>query len=152
MMEKQGQNKKKSAPILIQMGIFAGVLFVASLISALFPKNFPVPTPVIGLVMLYLLLTFHIVKLEWVDNFGGFMISLIGFLFVPSGVSLATSLDIMKAEGLQIIAVVIISTILMLVITAYTARLLIAARIKITKLIHNSRRKELSTIESQQEK
>lgn len=44
MMEKQGQNKKKSAPILIQMEIFAGVLFVASLISALFPKNFPVPT------------------------------------------------------------------------------------------------------------
>ncbi|BAP86686.1 effector of murein hydrolase LrgA [Paucilactobacillus hokkaidonensis JCM 18461] len=132
-MDKQKNNEKKSAPILIQMGIFACVLFVSSLISPLFPANFPVPTPVIGLVLLYLLLTFHIVKLEWVDNFGGFMISLIGFLFVPSGVSLASSLDIMKSEGLQIVSVVIISTVLMLVVTAYTAWILISLRNKISK-------------------
>lgn len=131
-MDKQKKSEPKSAPILIQMGIFAGVLFVASLISPLFPNNFPVPTPVIGLVLLYLLLTLHIVKLEWVDNFGGFMISLIGFLFVPSGVSLATSLDIMRTQGLQIVIVVIISTVLMLVVTAYTAWLLITVKNKIS--------------------
>ncbi|WP_137596683.1 CidA/LrgA family protein [Paucilactobacillus kaifaensis] len=132
-MDKQKKSEQKSAPILIQMGIFAGVLFVASLISPLFPKNFPVPTPVIGLVLLYLLLTLHIVKLEWVDNFGGFMISLIGFLFVPSGVSLATSLDIMRTQGLQIVIVVIISTVLMLVVTAYTAWLLITIKNKLSR-------------------
>ena len=37
------------APILQQMGIFACILFVSSLISPLFPKSFPVPTPVISL-------------------------------------------------------------------------------------------------------
>lgn len=135
-MDKQSKREQKSAPILIQMGIFAGVLFVASLISPLFPKNFPVPTPVIGLVLLYLLLTLHIVKLEWVDNFGGFMISLIGFLFVPSGVSLATSLNIMRTQGLQIVIVVIISTVLMLVVTAYTAWLLITIK---NKIAHRSK-------------
>lgn len=129
-MDKQKQEapkteEKKSAPILVQLGIFSAVLMVSFLISPLFPASFPVPAPVIGLVLLYLLLTFHIVKLEWVDNFAGFMISLIGFLFVPSGVSLATSLDIMAKSGLQIICVVIISTVIMLVVTAYTARILI---------------------------
>lgn len=39
------QDEKKDAPILVQMGIFAGVLFVSSLISPLFPPTFPVPVP-----------------------------------------------------------------------------------------------------------
>ncbi|XOQ61976.1 MAG: hypothetical protein ACFWTW_07385 [Lentilactobacillus parabuchneri] len=82
------QAETKDAPILVQMGIFAGVLFVSSLISPLFPPTFPVPTPVIGLVLLYLLLTFHIVKVEWVDKFATFMIGMIAFLFVPSGIQL----------------------------------------------------------------
>ena len=127
------KKETKSAPVLVQMGIFAAVLFVSALISQLFPTSFPVPTPVIGLIILYLLLTFKIVKLEWVDSFGTLMISLIGFLFVPSGVSLAQSLDIMAKEGVQIVCVVLISTVLMLVVTAYTARGLIAIRKKISK-------------------
>ena len=77
------QAETKDAPILIQMGIFAAVLFVSSLISAwlvaVAPK-FPVPTPVLGLIILYLLLTFHIVKVEWVDKFATFMIGMIAFL------------------------------------------------------------------------
>lgn len=127
------EKKVESAPILVQMGIFATVLFVSSLISSLFPPSFPVPTPVIGLVILYLLLVLKIVKVQWVDSFSGFMISMIGFLFVPSGVSLASSLDIMKAQGLQIIAVVIISTVIMLVVTTYIAMFLISLRKKLTK-------------------
>lgn len=127
------EKKVESAPILVQMGIFATVLFVSSLISSLFPPSFPVPTPVIGLVLLYLLLVLKIVKVQWVDSFSGFMISMIGFLFVPSGVSLASSLDIMKAQGLQIIAVVIISTVIMLVVTTYIAMFLISLRKKLTK-------------------
>ncbi|CUS25458.1 effector of murein hydrolase LrgA [Paucilactobacillus oligofermentans DSM 15707 = LMG 22743] len=130
------QQEKKSAPILTQMGIFAAILFISSLISnwlATAIPSFPVPTPVLGLVILYVLLSTKIIKLEWVDNFGSLMISLIGFMFVPSGISLATSLDLMAKQGVQIVIVVIISTVLMLVITAYTAWLLIGLKNKISK-------------------
>ena len=34
------EEKKKEAPILVQMGIFAAILFVSQLISNLFPKSF----------------------------------------------------------------------------------------------------------------
>lgn len=121
-------DEKKDAPILIQMGIFAAVLFVSSLISPLFPANFPVPVPVVGLILLYLLLTFHIVKVEWVDKFASFMISLIAFLFVPSGIQLTASLDIMKAQGVKIIIAIIISTVVLLVVVAYTTSLFIWIR------------------------
>ncbi|MCT6904303.1 MAG: CidA/LrgA family protein, partial [Lactobacillus sp.] len=68
------KEKTKSAPILVQMFIYAAILFVAQIISDLMPKSFPVPTPVIGLVLLYVLLTFHVIKVEWVDSFGSALI------------------------------------------------------------------------------
>ena len=122
------QAETKDAPILIQMGIFAGVLFVSTLISPMFPPTFPVPTPVIGLVLLYLLLTFHIIKVEWVDKFATFMIGMIAFLFVPSGIQLTASLDIMKAQGVQLIVAIIISTVVLLVVIAYTTSFFIWIR------------------------
>lgn len=112
---------EKPAPILVQMSIFAVILFVSSLISPLFPASLPVPTPVIGIVILYTLLATHILKLRHVEKFADFMISLIAFLFVPAGVQLAANLDILKTQGIQITIVVLIATIVMLVLVSYTA-------------------------------
>lgn len=133
--EKQAPAKeeKKAAPILVQMGIFAAILFVSQLISDLFPASFVVPTPLIGMVLLYILLAAHIVKLEQVEKFGDFMISLIAFLFVPSGVQLCGSLGLMKREGLQDICVIIISTIILLVVIAYVGNFFVKLH---ERLIH----------------
>lgn len=65
---KTSEVEHEPAPILQQMAIFATVLFVSSLISPLFPKSFPVPTPVIGLVLMYVLLASHIIKLYQVEK------------------------------------------------------------------------------------
>ncbi len=121
-MQKKETQKEKSAPLLVQMFIYAAILFVSQILSDLIPKSFPVPTPVIGLVLLYLLLTTHIVKVEWVDSFGSALISLIGFMFVPSGISLAANLKIMEQQGVQLIIVIIAATVILLVVTAYTTR------------------------------
>ncbi|ULQ50191.1 CidA/LrgA family protein [Liquorilactobacillus nagelii] len=119
---------KKAASLLAQLGIYTVILFIANAISSLFPASFPVPAPVIGLILLYLLLTFHIIKLEWVDSVGIFLIGIIGFLFVPSGISLAANLKIMQQQGWQLILVIILSTIILLVVTAYTAKFFIWCR------------------------
>ena len=112
------------APILQQMAIFASVLFVSSLISPLFPKSFHVPTPVIGLVLMYVLLASHIVKLYQVEKMADFLISLIAFLFVPSGVQMAASLDVFTKngamDGVMMIVTIILATIILLVVIAYT--------------------------------
>lgn len=130
-MEKK-QPEKKAAPILVQMGIFAAILFVSALISSLFPKSFVVPIPLIGMIILYILLATHIVKLEQVEKFGDLMISLIAFMFVPSGVQLAGSLDLMKREGLQDIIVSVLATIIILVVIAYVGALVIKIHQKLT--------------------
>lgn len=129
-MEKDKQPKDSN--IYVQMGIFAAILFVSQLISDLFPKSFVVPTPLIGMVLLYILLATHIVKLHQVAKFGDFMIGLIAFLFVPSGIQLAAHLDIMKKEGLQDVIVIIIATIIILVVIAYVGALVMSIHHKIT--------------------
>lgn len=119
LMSQNSSTEPKAAPVLLQMGIFAAILFVSGLISPLFPANFPVPTPVIGLILLYGLLAFKIIKLEWVEKFADFMIGLIAFLFVPSGIALTASLDVMKDQGIQLIIVIILSTIILLVVVSF---------------------------------
>ncbi|WP_302175423.1 CidA/LrgA family protein [Limosilactobacillus ingluviei] len=140
-MEKK-QPEKKAAPILVQMGIFAAILFVSALISSLFPKSFVVPTPLIGMIILYILLATHIVKLEQVEKFGDLMISLIAFMFVPSGVQLAGSLDLMKREGLQDIIVSVLATIIILVVIAYVGALVIKIHQKLTGRVDDDEKTE----------
>lgn len=130
-MDKKDK-KPEASNIYVQMGIFAAILFVSQLISDLFPKSFVVPTPLIGMVLLYTLLACHIVKLHQVEKFGTFMIGLIAFLFVPSGIQLAAHLDIMRREGIQDVCVIIISTIILLVVIAYVGALVMSIHHKIT--------------------
>lgn len=112
------------APILQQMAIFAGILFVSSLISPLFPEKFPVPTPVIGLILLYVLLASHIIQLYQVEKLADFLISIIAFLFVPSGIQMATSLNVFTDDGplagVMLIITIVMATIILLVVIAYT--------------------------------
>ena len=116
--------QSKSAPMFIQMSIYAAILLVSQLISELLPKALPIPTTVIGLVLMYVLLCSHIIKIEWVDSLGSLLIS----MFVPSGISLAANLNILKAEGLQLVAVISLSTILMLVIVTYITSIILSIK------------------------
>lgn len=128
------QKTSNRAPILIQIGIYATILFISWLISEwgnkTFPK-FPLPTPVVGLVLMYLALTLHIIKVEWVEDLGAFLISIIGFLFVPSGIQLAGTLNILENEGWKLILVIIISTVILLVSVAYCTRFSIWLRVHV---------------------
>lgn len=111
--------------ILKAFFIFMVVLFISYAISFLLSKSFPkfpVPTPLIGLVLLYASLEFKIVKVSDLDGFASVLIGLIGFLFVPSGVSIMVSLDILKAEGVQLITIIVLSTIIMLLSVAWATK------------------------------
>lgn len=111
--------------ILKAFFIYLIVLFISYTISFLLSKSFPkfpVPTPLIGLVLLYASLEFKLIKVEDIEGVSSVLIGLIGFLFVPSGISIMVSLDILKAEGLQLITLIILSTIIMLLSVAWTTK------------------------------
>lgn len=125
------EKEKEPSNILVQIAIFVSVLFVSNILAMFMPESFPVPAPVWGLLILYFLLTTKIVKLHQVEQMSTFLISIIGFLFVPSGVQLYTHLDIIKSDGIMLIIAIIISTIVLLVVISYTAKFIIAISSKI---------------------
>ncbi|WP_242362906.1 CidA/LrgA family protein [Limosilactobacillus antri] len=126
-------NQKKETPIIVQCGIYAIILFVAQLISSLFPANFSAPAPLIGMILLYILLSTHVIKLHQVEKLGDFMLGLIAFLFVPSGIQLAGSMELMKTEGVKDILVSIIATLILLIIICFIGAALIRLHARLAK-------------------
>jgi len=121
----------KKGAFIQQIVIYGLILLASSLLSKLVDQvwpAFPMPTPLIGMIMLYLLLTLKIVKIEQVAGVSNFFVQVISLIFIPSGVALVTKLDVLKAEGLQIILVVMISTLMLLLFTAGIAWVLIQVK------------------------
>ncbi|MBS4162708.1 antiholin-like murein hydrolase modulator LrgA, partial [Klebsiella pneumoniae] len=92
---------RKVFGFLTQAFIFAVIMLVSNGIAGMLP--IPIPASVIGLVLLFTLLCTKVIKLEQVESLGTALTSLIGFLFVPSGISDMNSLGVMQEYGLLIV-------------------------------------------------
>ena len=79
-----------------------------------------IPSSIIGMLLLTILLQVKAIKLEWVKGMSDFLISNMGFFFVPPGVALMLYFDLIKAELLPIVVATVVSTVLVLVVTGWT--------------------------------
>lgn len=141
--KEKKENKESSAPrMLVQWGIFGVILFFAQIISDLFPKSFVVPAPLMGMIILYILLVTHIVKLPMVEKAGDAMLSILPFLFIPSGIQLIDHMDIIKKEGIKVFIIAIVSTIIILASIAYVGALVMNIHKKIRGKSENEKEVE----------
>ena len=101
-----------------QCFIIFGCLAVGELIVWL--TGITIPSSIIGMVLLTILLQVKAIKLEWVKGMSDFLISNMGFFFVPPGVALMLYFDLIKAELLPIVVATVVSTVLVLVVTGWT--------------------------------
>ena len=101
-----------------QCTIIFGCLAVGELIVWL--TGISIPSSIIGMLLLTALLQMKVVKLEWVKGMSDFLISNLGFFFVPPGVALMLYFDIIKAVLLPIVLATVISTMLVMITTGWT--------------------------------
>ena len=101
-----------------QCFIIFGCLAVGELIVWL--TGIAIPSSIIGMLLLAALLQTKVVKEEWVKGMSDFLISNMGFFFVPPGVALMLYLDIIKAEFIPIVVATVVSTVLVLIVTGWT--------------------------------
>ena len=116
--------------IFKQLAIIIGCLAIGELIVWL--TSVPVPSSILGMLLLTALLQMKVVKLEWVEGLSSFLVSNMGFFFVPPvssffqvvfkppGVALMLYLDIIEAEFWPITISVVASTVLVLVTTGWS--------------------------------
>lgn len=98
------------------------VYFLGMILQFLF--NLPIPGTVLGLILLFLALQFRIIKVEMIEDICDVLISHMAFLFVPAGVGLMTSFGILSGKMLPFIAIIIISTAVVWIVTAYVVAFL----------------------------
>lgn len=79
----------------------------------------PVPSSIIGMLLLTASLKLRIIRLLWVDKVSDFLVKNLGFFFVPAGVGLMRCLDLISEQWLPIVAASVISTFLIIATTGW---------------------------------
>lgn len=114
---------KKTYSILYQSLLIGLIVLLSKLIERMLP--FVMPASVIGLVLLFLALTFKFIKLEEVEEVGDKLVSNIGLFFVPAGISVINSLGILKAHFVLDISLIFVSTVILLISTGWMTQLIL---------------------------
>lgn len=98
---------------------FVIIMFMQSL-GTLLSNHFKLTLPgnLTGLLLLFLALLFRIVKLEQVEAAANLLLDNMMLLFIPLNVGLITVLPRLKQEWVAIITSLLLSTIIVMVITA----------------------------------
>lgn len=107
--------------MVLSCAIIFGCLALGELLVYL--TGIRLPGSVVGMLLLTLMLRLKLIKEEWVKGLCDFLISNMGFFFVPAGVGLMLCLDIIKAEFWPIAIATVASTILVLATTGWVHQL-----------------------------
>ncbi|HKM03201.1 MAG TPA: CidA/LrgA family protein [Lachnospiraceae bacterium] len=105
---------------IYQVGFISVICFVAEILHEWMP--FPIPTSVYGLIILFLLLCFKIVKVEQIEEVSNFFMLIMPLLFISPSVSLITSMDAIKGQIIPLIGMLVLSTIAVTAVTGFVAQ------------------------------
>lgn len=100
-----------------QCAILFGCLALGELLVYL--THIPLPSSILGMLLLTLFLKLKVVRLEWVQGLADFLVANIGFFFVPPGVAIMLYFDVIKAQLWPIIVATLVSSVLVLAVTGW---------------------------------
>jgi holin-like protein len=104
---------------IIQVGILIILYLIGNEITKYF--HLPIPGSIIGLILLFCLLQFKIVKLEWIELGATFLLSELLLFFVPSAVGIIQYEKILSLYGIKLVLVIVLSTIAVMTCTGLSS-------------------------------
>lgn len=107
--------------MIIQCGILFAFLAAGELIVSL--THIPVPSSIIGMIMLTAALKYKVVDIRHVERIADLLIRNLGFFFVPAGVGLMQCFGLLKGALLPIVAATAISTLAIIAVTGHVHHL-----------------------------
>ena len=90
----------------------------------------PIPASIYGLILLFTALELHIIRLEAVCDAGRFLIEIMPLMFIPAAVGLIESWDALKAICIPVIAIMVVSTVVVMVVSGRVTQFAIRKRQK----------------------
>ena len=107
--------------ILLQIGVVFGVYWISQCIEAVLPFSFP--ASVISLLVLLVLLTAGVVKVDHVREKSDFLLGNLGFFFVPVSVGIINYAGVIWENAAAFLTICVVSTVLTYGATAGAVRL-----------------------------
>ena len=110
---------KKIITIILQILFIHIFLFLGSAVKAIVP--IPIPAAMVGLLLLFLSLLLGIVKLEWVEQGGNWLLAELLLFFIPSAVGIVNYEEMLSWQGFKSVLLIGLSTFIVIGSTAFIA-------------------------------
>lgn len=104
--------------MILQFGVIMGFLAVGELV--VWATGVPLPSSIIGMLLLAASLKLKLVKPRHVERLATFLVHNLGFFFVPAGVGVMKCMGIISAQWLPIVVSVVGSTVMIIAVTGWT--------------------------------
>ncbi|HEY4544157.1 MAG TPA: CidA/LrgA family protein [Tissierellaceae bacterium] len=101
---------------LAQFGIILTILFISEEMIRILGIN--LPATIVGMVLLLILLSIKLIKLEQVEDISKILIDNLAILFVPTIVGVMDKFELLKGNVSKLIFIIVISTILIIISTS----------------------------------
>ncbi|OAS82791.1 MULTISPECIES: CidA/LrgA family protein [Metabacillus] len=109
----------KMITIILQILFIHLFLFIGATVKSFI--SIPLPASMIGLVFLLGALFFKIVKLEWIEKGGNWLLAELLLFFIPSAVGIVNYDEILSWQGIETVVLIGLSTFIVMAATAYTS-------------------------------
>ncbi|MBJ2183737.1 MAG: CidA/LrgA family protein [Muribaculaceae bacterium] len=106
--------------MILQFGVLFAYLALGELI--VWATGLPVPSSIIGMLLLTASLKAGIIKQRHVARLADFLVRNLGFFFVPAGVGLMNCLGLIADQWLPIVGASVGSTVVIIAVTGWTHR------------------------------
>ena len=103
--------------ILLQLLIIFAFLAIGELVVWL--TDVPIPSSIIGMLLLTVALQLRLVKLCQVEGVADFLVKNLGFFFVPAGIGVMVHFDLIAKQWMPIIVASVVSIVVVLGVTGW---------------------------------
>lgn len=100
-----------------QLVIILCIWVIGEYISSFIQGIILIPGSIVGMLLLFLLLQLKVLDLSSIENISGFFLDNMAVFFIPAGVSLIKSLDLIKENVLVLLLVICLSTLIVMYAT-----------------------------------
>lgn len=109
--------------LLREMFIIILIYFIGEVLSK-YVITF-IPGNILGMIILLILLSTKLMKLEAIETVAKFFLDHLAFFFVPAGVGLLAALDLLQGNIIKLLVICVVSTFIVMGVTGRTVQMLI---------------------------
>lgn len=116
-----------------QFAIILFIYYIGIILNKLFISV--IPATVLGMLILFILLNFKLIKINSIKEFSEFLLMNLAFFFIPPGITLIKSWSVLSNNLWKIIFIVLITTFITMIVTGKTVDFLIKKGDKSGKIL-----------------